>query len=107
MLLFSFFFFLDLTIFLPSRSVGFGNVDEKGQRCWCYERCFFWSADVVAAVVLLLLCCCSCATLIMCLCFVLEVGNVHVVFFYVTDLTTFLPSRSVGFGNADEKGQRC
>ena len=55
-----------------------------------------------AAAVLL-----SCATLIMCLCFVLEVGNVHVVFFYVTDLTTFLPSRSVGFGNADEKGQRC
>ena len=51
--------------------MGFGNnADEKGQRCWCYERCFFWSADVDAAAVLLLLCCCSCATLIMCLCFV-------------------------------------
>ena len=49
-----------------SRSVGFGHVDEKRQRCWCYERCFCWSADVAAAAVLLLLCCCSCATLIMC-----------------------------------------
>ena len=56
-----------------------------------------------AAVLLLLLCCCSCATLIMCLCFVLEVGNVHVAFFFKTDLTTFLPSRSEGFGNADER----
>ena len=61
----AFFFFLpDLTIFLPSPSVGFGNVDEKGQRCWCYERCFFWSADVAAAAVLLPLCCCCCAAVV-------------------------------------------
>ena len=68
-----FYYVTDLTTFLTIRSVGFGNADEKGQRCWCYERCFFWSADVAAAAVLLLLRCCSCATLIMyvCLCFVL------------------------------------
>ena len=36
----------------------------------------------------------------------LEVGNVHVAFFSFFDrLAIFLPSRSVGFGKADEKGQ--
>ena len=48
-----------------SRSVGFGNADEKEQRCWCYEWCFFWPADVATAAVLLRPCCRSCATLTM------------------------------------------
>ena len=67
--------------------MGFGDANEKGQRCWCYERCFFWSADVAAAAVLLLLLCCyGRATLMMCLCF--EVGNVHVAFFLAFFLQT-------------------
>ena len=62
------FLLTDLTTFFQATlcSVGFGNVDEKGQRCGCYERCFFLSADVADAAVLLLLCCCSCATRIVC-----------------------------------------
>ena len=49
-----FFNMTDLTtFFLPSISVGFCNADEKGQRCWWYERCFFWPAHVTASAVLL------------------------------------------------------
>ena len=54
---FFFFYVTDLSTFnlsLYTRNStvwkGFGDANEKGQRCWCYERCFFWSADVAAAV---------------------------------------------------------
>ena len=50
---------------------------ERAKRCWCYKRCFFWSADVATAAVLLLPCCCSCATLIMCVSSYSQVVQFH------------------------------